>query len=284
MWNPSKSRVVASVIASALISNATFASAQVPQSRVLKVISSDSLPVPYASVTINGGVVQIADEKGEMRLGPGVRQMFTLSVRRIGYQPWYSSLEIPDTLAVLTVSLSRIAQTLGTVNVTGGATMNPPLQRTGFYDRWLMRQKGTLSAVFIGPEEIDFRHPGKITDMLSGLNGVSLKRSCEGNQVAFGYGGRCQMTILVDGVRQCPGMGCNVDTASFGAAKSLQQDRSCTSTKLLDATTAVLIDQVLDANAVAAIEVYNRGGNMPVSLQASDQACGVIAFWTGARR
>jgi hypothetical protein len=44
------------------------------------------------------------------------------------------------------------------------------------------------------------------------------------------------------------------------------------------------IDDILDANDVAAIEVYNRGANMPISLQANDNACGVIALWTGSRQ
>jgi len=36
-------------------------------------------------------------------------------------------------------------------------------------------------------------------------------------------------------------------------------------------------------NDVMAIEVYERGGNMPISLQVNDTKCGVIALWTGSR-
>ena len=46
----------------------------------------------------------------------------------------------------------------------------------------------------------------------------------------------------------------------------------------------VHIDMLLEANDVMAIEVYDRGGNMPISLQVNDTKCGVIAFWTGSRR
>jgi hypothetical protein len=35
---------------------------------------------------------------------------------------------------------------------------------------------------------------------------------------------------------------------------------------------------------VMGIEVYARGGNMPISLQVKDPRCGVIAFWTGGRK
>jgi hypothetical protein len=34
----------------------------------------------------------------------------------------------------------------------------------------------------------------------------------------------------------------------------------------------------------AGIEVYVRGGNMPISMQFQDTLCGVIAFWTGSRQ
>ena len=173
----------------------------------------------------------------------------------------------------MTVTLARIAQTLSTVRVTGEASANSPLARTGFYDRWMMRQKGALSAVFIGPEEIEFRHPNKITNMLSGLHGVCLAHvhlmthggggdRTTPNMYAYstqsasagGLGGscpNCPMAIVVDGMQQIP---------------------------------PPAIDDILDPNDVAAIEVYDRGGNMPLSLQVNDNICGVIAFWTGSRK
>lgn len=259
---------------------AAIASVAHGQLRKLRVISSDSQPVVYAYVTLNGGTGRITDENGELNLGTGESKTFTVNVRRIGYQQWFGKIEVPDSAAVLTVMLPRIAQALGEVRITGNSRATLSLPMRGFYDRWIMREKGLLSATFIGPEEIEFRHPNKITNMLDGLNGVSFKKSCEGQQVAFGYGGRCQMAIVVDGVRQCPALGCNFSPGGQGPCRRYD----CTCQTILDAQTAVLIDQLLDANDVAAIEVYNRGGNMPVSLQVSDPACGVIAFWTGSRR
>jgi hypothetical protein len=240
------------------------------QLRKLKVVSSDSQPIAFAYVAVEGGNGQITDETGEVSLGAGKRQTLTLRVQRIGYQPWFGKLELPDTAALLTIPLARIAQSLSTVTVTGTAEVRS-LKLTGFYDRWLMRQKGTLSAVFIGPEEIEFRHPDKITNMLRGLNGVTLKRTCDGDQVAFGINGLCQMAILVDGNRQCPQIGCKAGGGNYGC-------------RGLNSSNSVVIDQILDANDIAAIEVYNRGGNVPVTISASDQSCGIIAFWTGSRK
>ena len=83
------------------------------------------------------------------------------------------------------------------------------------------------------------------------------------------------MAIVVDGIQQCPMGGC------LGGNNS--QSISYRREPPLSASTAVLIDRILEANHVSAIEVYPRGGNMPISLQVSDPGCGVIAFWTGSR-
>jgi hypothetical protein len=237
------------------------------QSRVIKVVSSDGQPIAYANVIVEGGITQIADAQGEVSLGAGKRQTLTVNVRRIGYTPWFGKLELPDTAAVLLVSLPRLAQTLAPVTVTGEKAVKSSLVLSGFYDRWLMRQKGVLSAVFISPEELEFRHPERITNMLYALNGVRIKSGCV--QTPSKSGACVQalvafptndplcgpMAIVVDGRQQYPPKGAGVD-----------------------------IDMLLNANDVAAIEVYARGGNMPVNFQFQDSACGVIAFWTGSRR
>jgi len=160
--------------AAALIAGLPFAARG--QERKLKVVSTDSTPVVYAYVTVQGGIGQITDENGEVSLGAGKKQTLTVRVQRIGYQPWFGKVDLPDTAAIVRIPLARIAQSLSAVTVTGNATTRA-LQLTGFYDRWMMRQKGALSAVFIGPEELEFRHPDKITNVLRGLNGVSFRRS-----------------------------------------------------------------------------------------------------------
>lgn len=227
------------------------------QTSVVRVVSTDRQPVAYASVNVEGGIAQITDEKGEVRLGHGTRRSFTMHVQRIGYQPWFGKVDFADTARVFTIELPRLTQSLSTVTVTGAAPIKSPLELTGFYDRWMMRQKGTLSAVFIGPEELEFRHPDRITSMLYGLNGVRLIRNTRAGDVApFStqivslYGTLCPMAIMVDGqqVYNYP------------------------------------IDKLIDANDVAAIEVYARGGNVPTSLHANGSACGIIVFWAGSRK
>jgi hypothetical protein len=228
------------------------------QTSLLRIVSSDGQPVVHASVTVEGGISQITDETGEVSLGHGTRQTFTVHVRRIGYQPWFGTVDFADTASVFTIRLPSLTQPLSTVTVSGTAAIKSPLELAGFYDRWMMRQKGALSAVFIGPEELEFRHPNKITGMLYGLNGVRLIRNDKtgdltpvSTQIASLYGTLCPMAVIIDGqqmYRNYP------------------------------------IDKLLDAGDVAAIEVYARGGNVPISLHANDSACGIVVFWTGSRK
>ena len=54
------------------------------QDRVLRIVSTDSTPVAYAYVSIQGGRAQISDERGLVSMGPGKKQTLAVEVRRIG--------------------------------------------------------------------------------------------------------------------------------------------------------------------------------------------------------
>jgi hypothetical protein len=255
------------------------------QSSRLRVIGTDSMPVAYAWVSIQGGLGGITDEKGELTLGQTRRKQLATEVRRIGYSPWAGNIVLPDSAVVITVQLARLAQSLGTVSVTGqqnAAGLNLPLR--GFYDRWMMRQKGALSATFIGPEEIETRRPSRPSDLLYGIPGVSLSRTPRGGMVAKAGGGTCYMAVMLDGHRICPASGCHTSEANSQNAGQLAARTSLAAK--VDSTDDNLVDlnQYVNISEVAAIEVYVRGGNMPISLQVTDSGCGVIAIWTGSRR
>jgi hypothetical protein len=243
------------------------------QTSMLKVIGNDSIAVPFAWVTVEGGVASITDEKGQIGLGAMRKKTLSLDVRRIGYQPWFGKITLPDTAVNLTVVLPRVGQQLASVNVTG-ERVKTALELAGFYDRMLMRQKGVLSATFIGPEELDKRHPSRTTDMLYGLNGIVIMHAPNGAMCARGNGGSCFMTIMLDGavLRPTGNVCLGPSTLHIGSRGTASSDRGPD------------INQYIDVNDVAAIEIYARGGNMPVSLQAADNACGVLAIWTGARK
>jgi hypothetical protein len=243
------------------------------QTTILKVIGIDSVPVPFACVSVEGGTASITDEKGTVSLGATRHRTLTVEVRRIGYQPWFGKLEFPDSATTFTVKLPRIAQQLEGVTVTG-QVVKTQLELVGFYDRWMQRQKGTLSATFIGPEELEKRHPSRTSDMLYGLNGVIMVHADNGAICAKGNGGSCFMTVLFDGnvLRPSPPVICpGAATAHIGRLPSAGPGGPD-------------INQYIDASEVAAIEIYARGGNMPISLQAADNACGVLVIWTGSRK
>jgi hypothetical protein len=229
------------------------------QGRRVRVVSEQGQPIIYANVAVDGATTRITDEKGEISLGTGERRALSMRVSRIGFAPWFGKVDLPA-VALVTVTLPEVAHALAPVTVTGEGPIKTSLTRSGFYDRWMMRQKGALSAEFIGPEEIELRHPDKITNVLRGLNGVMVKCDTHNNCYALSTHPSgvdvtkpCPMAIMIDGLQQYQTGG------------------------------LVNIDEVLDANDVAAVEVYAWGANMPITLQANDTKCGVIAFWTGSR-
>jgi hypothetical protein len=228
----------------------------------LRVQALDGNPIAYANVIVEGGIPLITNDKGVVGLGNGRPRTLTVRVRRIGFTEWFGNVEFPDSSSTATITLAHISQQLGAVRVTGQKNPSSPFVQ-GFYDRWLERQKGLLSAVFIGPEELEFRHPDKITNMIWGLNGVCLMPTK--NPVIYSsHSGSitltntlcqpCPMAIIVDGHQLNPAGG-----------------------------GIVYVNDILAANDVMGIEVYARGGNTPLSLQVNDTKCGVVAFWTGSR-
>ncbi|MGH7655953.1 MAG: hypothetical protein ACREN6_14955 [Gemmatimonadaceae bacterium] len=230
----------------------------------LRVLSADGSPIAYANVSLNGAIPVITDKYGEVGLGAARIHASAATVRRIGFSPWFGSVEFPDTTSVVTVSLTAVGQRLGDVRITAKSNPSSPFVQ-GFYDRWLMRQKGALSATFIGPEEIDFRHPDYITNLLRGRLGVQIVSPSgkpDSDYAMATDSPNCPMAIVVDGMQVYPQR-----DARTGVAQP------------------IYINQVVPpATQIMGIEVYARGGNMPISLQVNDSRCGVIAFWTGSRR
>ncbi|MFI5231392.1 MAG: hypothetical protein ACHQSE_02650 [Gemmatimonadales bacterium] len=237
------------------------------QDRVLQVATTDSEPVAYAFVQVNGGHALLTDEFGRVSVGHGKKQTFDVEVRRIGFTPFFGKIDLPDTAITVRIVLARLAQQLNALKITSKKSQTS-LERNGFYERWLDMQKGVTSAIFIGPEELDKRNSSRVSTLLSGVNGVTMTRTNNGNMVATtGGGGACPMAVVVDGRQVCPLAGCNFADYSRG----------------LTDKNVVLIDQVVDINSVAGIEIYKRGGNMPSAFHV-DGECGAIALWTGSRR
>ncbi len=242
------------------------ASAAGAQDRALRVTSPDSEPIAYAFVQANGGRAMLTDENGRVSIGAGKKQTLTIEVRRIGYTPYYGKVDFPDTAITIPIILPSIAQQLSSVKVTADKSKSP-LERSGFYRRWLDGQKGVTSAAFIGPEEIEKKNEARVSTILGSVNGIRITRTSNGNNVVVSGTSSCGMAVIIDGRQVCPNAGCRILDTSAGMTDM----------------NSVLIDQVIDLSAIAGIEVYRRGGNMPSDFHV-DGECGAVALWTGSRR
>ena len=234
------------------------------QDRKLRIMSTDSVPIPYAYLSLEGGHAQISDESGIISMGPGKKQTFVLEVRRIGYAPYFGKVELPDTAITITIALTTLAQQLTQVKVNSGKSKSS-LELSGFYQRWLNGQRGTLSAAFIGPEEIEKKNSSRISALLGTQSGIRMGRTSSGQSVVMSSAGGCAMAVILDGRQVCPTIGCHMQAGQISDGNS------------------VLIDEIIDISSVAAIEVYKRGGNMPSDFHV-DSECGAVAIWSGGRK
>lgn len=255
-------------VAAALCATPPTLSAQLATVRVV-----DSLGVPIPFAVVNGPKVsnRVADSTGMLRLAGSFSDTLRLRVQRIGYAPYEGPTVRSAEDDLYTVVLARVSTELQRVNVI--ATRNTPLSRSGFYDRMERVRRGAIVGTFITPEELDQRSPMQISRVLFGRQHVSVVGRGDGGrtvQTLAGRGGRCAMTILVDGIRVngvIPPPGVKSDNgrsagSNFG------------------------IDDLVDAGSVSGIEIYPSTANAPAELipLTGGGSCGIVAVWTGGRR
>jgi hypothetical protein len=259
------------------------------QQRIVRVVGDDGQPVAYANVTLVGERPKITNENGDVDVGSSARPSLTVDVRRLGYEPWYGTVAMADTVMRATVTLHRISRRLFTVKVTDTVRVIPTFLR-GFYERMLARQRGIGSGIYLTPEEVDKHNTNMATSLLQGLNGVSLQHTSTGKIIAMNANGSCQMTVLIDGHRVCAEDGCDGGAqagpaaATPSGAPTSRRSRTVVPHAQTPDAQFTLIDNLLSVNEVAAVEVYPRGASIPPSLPSVDATCGLVAFWTGGRK
>jgi hypothetical protein len=257
------------------------------QQRVIRVAGDDGQPVAFANVTLTGERPRITDERGEVEIGISARGPLAVEVRRLGFEPWFGTLSFGDTVLRAQVTLRRISRRLFAVKVTD-SVRNVPSYLRGFYERLLARQRGIGSGVYLTPEEVERHNVAVASALLQGLNGVSLQRTATGKTIAMSSSGTCQMTVLIDGRRACPDAGCGglpqAPSASDASNASPRRGRAIVVPPPPKDDQFVLLDNLVGASEIAAVEVYPRGASIPPSLPTNDASCGLIAFWTGGRK
>lgn len=253
------------LLAAVLMLAATTAQAQ--QDRVVaRVFDAEARPVPFALVTLRDGVSRIADDSGRVTFNEAAQDSTRFIVRRIGYDPFFGYVK-RSADGDFPIMLRVLPRSIQTLRVTERA--NTPLGRSGFYDRVQRVQAGAYSARMITPEELELRNPTKFTQMMQGENAVRVQRY-DHRMMLTGRGGQCAMSILLDGMRVT------------GTLEELVENK----VNPPPVSSLTSIDDLVNMNGVAAIEIYSSAASIPAELQRSlgGGSCGLIAIWTGRRR
>lgn len=225
--------------------------------------------IPFAYVSIVNGVSRVADDSGRAAFAMRVPDSLRLEVRRMGFDPFNGWVKRNPTTGRFVADLIPLPNALDPVTVTARA--NTPLARTGFYDRAARIQRGAFAARIITPEELEFRNPIRLTQVLQGDRFIKVQ-PMNGKAVLQGRGVMCAMTILLDGQRL------------LGTYEEAMGNPNPPPMSSLAA-----IDDIIAAPSIAAIEIYGSAAAVPVELQRvagsrMAQGCGLVAIWTGSRK
>lgn len=234
---------------------------------VVRVLDATAEPVPFAWVQLRDGVSRVANDSGQVVFSEEPGDSVRLLVRRIGYDPFYDWVDRSES-GDFVVPMRLLPRSIQTLKVSARA--DTPLARTGFYDRVQRIQAGAYSARMITPEELDMRNPIQFSQVLRGDPTINVRRVGMNGVMLTGRGGMCAMSILLDGMRV---------TGTFEEGMSERINPPPMSS-------LISVDNLINANNIAAIEIYSSGASIPAELQrtAGNTRCGLVAVWTGRRR
>lgn len=195
-------------------------------------------PIADADVgPVDATVAVRTDSAGRFALPVGDASTTVLRARRLGYRAAYVTRQAGDT-ATVTFVLQPVGQQLGTVRV-----------RATWDNRSLVemqRRRMLHGGVHILRDEIEQRGAFRVTDVLQGRMGITVRRGSFGNGIVLGRLD-CRMGLVLNGIP--------VQGAS--------------------------IDDVVNATDVVAIEAYNSASNTPAEFRGlRNDTCGVVAVWT----
>lgn len=172
-----------------------------------------------------------------------------LEARAVGFEPRRVAVDLRDSMeTVAQIDLEALAPRMDTVKVQG--------------DRW-SREMAAFEArrrqgggYYLDDEQITKRNPIFTADLLRGTPGVTIQPGAAGGRDRVlmrgaAGGGSCIPALFVNG--------------------------------MLTPTPDGILENIVTANDVRAVEVYSRMSSTPPEYQ-SRNGCGSIVIWTGARR
>jgi hypothetical protein len=192
----------------------------------------------------------VTDSAGTFRLNVPEAGVFRLRAKRLGYQDVESpgfDVAAAEVLEVnLAIAATSVPLTPLTITSRPEPTRNLMLERVGFYQRQ-HRNAGT----FLLRERIERNNGGRLSDLLSELNGVRR--------------------VMVRGA----------------ATISLNRQRNCSPQVVLDGQPLVestRIDDIVALRSIEAIEIYRGPAEAPAEYAMRETGCGLLVIWTRGRR
>lgn len=249
--------------AAALLLSAPHAPAQTLVRGILLDAASDGL-VPDGTVVIsaNRGRWQRAvraDSTGSFEIADVSPGPYRIRASRVGYRDAVGDLVLTaDSVVDVEIRMSVEAVVLDPVTVRSRSTRDVSPVLRGFYARM---EAG--AGRFITREEIEARHPVRITDMLRNMPNL---RASPPRMGASGQGftqpsngDRCTVVFFVDGMQvNQPNMP--------GVRGTMRND--------------VAIDDYVQPEEVEGIEVYRGESDTPAEFTTRWVQCGTIVIWT----
>lgn len=221
-------------------------------------VASASVLVLNLDSSVRAGAITDREGNFELRTTPGT---FMLRVQRVGYATTGSTpLELAGTDTLdFTVKLAIRPTQVDALTVTAAGA---PLDPTGFFAR---RDDGG-GGRFLGPYEVERRHPNSPADLLHDIPGFQIVPHVGGFRVLMtGRNRRCEPTVYVDGM-----------LAHRGTQTSHLAERSDDD--------GVSLESLVNAGSIRAVEAYQSGVTAPVRFRPVGPIgggdCGVLVFWT----
>jgi hypothetical protein len=222
------------------------ADAQSPQLRGT-VRDSAGAPIPEVDVAIvSQRVLGRTNDRGEFTLQRVRAGKLQLSVRRLGFEPQMIPIEYPagaaDTLHVVLREHPLLVE---------GMQVSVLERRRQVAIEEFYRRRAKGSGMFVSREEIESRHPLKVTDALRDLPGLRFERGRGGTMLRF--------------------------------LNSASQRRDCTPQYWIDGVRVPNFEiDDLPVRDIEGIELYEGPSTVPMQFShfGGQTACGTIVVWS----
>jgi len=198
-------------------------------------------------VVLTTGIQTVSDDSGTFRLTGLPAGRVTVEVRRLGYAVSDLAVTLADGEArELGVVLAAAAAALERVDVKADATRG----KMGGFNMRRVRGIGT----FITREEIERRHPGRTSQLLSYVSGLYVQQE------------NSDMRPSAVGMRRSAGI-----SAQSNCVVQLYVDGQHYPDGRIDDFRPVEVE---------GLEIYKSASEIPAVFRSRDTMCGLIAIWT----